>query len=156
MDCNDVKPGMTIITGELGDTRGFLVRQDYLKNRRSGARGLVGTYVPGHGGDVWWVRHEDGTDAVYMFTEMEPNVSPSTSKNEKPMKAYRVDFDEFNWVFLDPSGTLMPVEIKLKALRAMYSHASSSDIESWVYRTKLRELTVYDGCVLSGRELGMS
>jgi hypothetical protein len=28
--------------------------------------------VPGHGGDVWFVLHEDGTVGAYSFTEMEP------------------------------------------------------------------------------------
>lgn len=75
MDCNAVKPGIFVRTNEKvnepGATTGFLMKQEYLDARRVGAVGQVSRYVPGHGGDVWFVMHEDGTVAAYGFPEME-------------------------------------------------------------------------------------
>ena len=40
-------------------------------NREPNKIGTVMGLVAGHGGDVWWVKHEDGTVSAYMFTEFE-------------------------------------------------------------------------------------
>jgi len=73
MDCNSIKPGLRVSITRLETTTGILVKPNHLEVRRVGAVGAVMSYVPGHGGDVWWVQH-DGTDEVgaYMFTEFEP------------------------------------------------------------------------------------
>lgn len=71
MDCDKVEPGLRVVTGNLETTKGMLIVPAALKRRRSGAHGVVGPYVAGHGGDVWWVQHDDGTTAPYMFTELE-------------------------------------------------------------------------------------
>jgi hypothetical protein len=69
-DCNDVKQGMQVVTAhELGDTRSMLIAERYLKARRPDANGMIQGFVPGHGGDVWWVRHDDGEVAAYSYTE---------------------------------------------------------------------------------------
>jgi hypothetical protein len=39
-------------------TVGMIVRPEYLANRRASMDGVALSYVPGHGGDVWWVRHD--------------------------------------------------------------------------------------------------
>jgi len=53
----------------------MFITQKYLENRRAEAIGTINSYVPGHGGDVWWVIHDDGTTAAYCVTEMrEDNV----------------------------------------------------------------------------------
>lgn len=72
MDCDKVKPGLRVTTGNLESTRGMLIVPDKIANRRAGAHGVIGGYVAGHGGDVWWVKHDDGAVAPYMFTELEP------------------------------------------------------------------------------------
>ncbi len=54
----------------LGDTEGMLIGKKYLDVRKVGAVGVVEGWVPGHGGDVWWVRHEDGTVGAYIYTEL--------------------------------------------------------------------------------------
>jgi hypothetical protein len=56
-----------------GATRGFLVAERHLRARRTNAVGVVMGYVPGHGGDVWWVQHhDDGTVGAYLDSEFEP------------------------------------------------------------------------------------
>ena len=73
MNCNDVKPGLRVRTLELHNTTGMLIAAKCLNCRRGGVTGTVNHYVPGHGGDVWFVVH-DGTNEVgaYFFTELEP------------------------------------------------------------------------------------
>jgi len=55
-------------------TRGFLVQPHHIEARKPvGTRGTFHGIVPGGGGDLWWVRHEDGTIGAYCFlTELRP------------------------------------------------------------------------------------
>ena len=50
-------------TGDTVRTRPTLPGRDlFLSNtaaRRPDTRGTLGLMVPGYGGDVWWVRHDD-------------------------------------------------------------------------------------------------
>jgi hypothetical protein len=69
-DCNDVKPGMRVRIGKLGNTAGMAIAKEYLDSRAEGATGTIRTWVPGHGGDVWFVHHGDSIGA-YCFTEFE-------------------------------------------------------------------------------------
>lgn len=55
----------------LGDTHGMLIEEKYLVARRSDVEGTIVGYVPGHGGDVYWVRHGNGDLAAYSFLEFE-------------------------------------------------------------------------------------
>lgn len=55
----------------LGSTVGMLVKQQYLDARRSNAEGTIKGWVTGHGGDVYWVQHDDGTVAAYGWMEFE-------------------------------------------------------------------------------------
>lgn len=52
-------------------TMGMMIAPKYLSTRRVGATGTVKSWVPGHGGDVWWIEHDDGSVAAYCFTEFE-------------------------------------------------------------------------------------
>lgn len=73
MDCNAVNPGMTVRVVRLEGTEGMLIHNRHLACRKVGVVGIVKGYVPGHGGDVWFVAHEGSDDVgAYMFTEMEP------------------------------------------------------------------------------------
>ncbi len=56
---------------ELGPTTGFLVKEDHITARKAATVGIVVGYVPGHGGDVFWVRHDLGDAGAYMFDEFE-------------------------------------------------------------------------------------
>jgi hypothetical protein len=73
MDANDVRPGIAVRTTELSGTEGMVVAERHLTNRRAGATGNVTAPVPGHGGDVWWVRHGDNDVAAYCASEFEPD-----------------------------------------------------------------------------------
>lgn len=49
---------------------GFLVKADYIANRRPSENAEYYGWVPGAGGDLWWIKHEDGTIGAYEFTEI--------------------------------------------------------------------------------------
>lgn len=55
----------------LGSTGGMLINAKYLDARKPNAIGTYYGHVPGHGGDVWWVKHDDGSESAYMFNEVE-------------------------------------------------------------------------------------
>jgi len=57
--------------GQLGMTGGMIAHSAYIQNRRPGAFGTVSQIVPGHGGEVWVVTHEDNVKAVYSIDEMD-------------------------------------------------------------------------------------
>ncbi len=52
-------------------TIGFLVAQKNLDNRKNDVIGRVIGYVPGCGGDVWWVNHQDDSVGPYVYDEFE-------------------------------------------------------------------------------------
>lgn len=57
-------PGMKVLTQCTPEnTSGMLISQQFLDNRKNGVIGTIYGYVPGHGGDVWYVVHE-GTPTV--------------------------------------------------------------------------------------------
>lgn len=49
---------------------GFLVKPEYIDSRRPNENGEYLGYVPGAGGDVWWIKHEDGTVGAYTYEEL--------------------------------------------------------------------------------------
>lgn len=73
MDCNAVKPSLRVRTTKLGKTTGMLIKEKHLEVRKAGVTGTVLSYVPGHGGDVWFVKHDGCEDVgAYCFDELEP------------------------------------------------------------------------------------
>ena len=64
------RAGMQVQVGPLESTQGMLIGQRFLDARKEGAVGIVYGVVAGHGGDVLWVKHEDGAEAAYCFTEL--------------------------------------------------------------------------------------
>ncbi len=72
---NEARVGMRIMTRRLGKkgTMGMLIHKKHLSVRKRDVVGTLLQQVPGHGGDVWFVKHNDGTNQVgaYCFTEME-------------------------------------------------------------------------------------
>ena len=64
--------GTKIVTDKrLGSTSGIFVRPQYIEARRPSAKGVIKNWVAGHGGDIYWVEHEDGAIAVYGWMEFE-------------------------------------------------------------------------------------
>jgi hypothetical protein len=72
MKIDEVKVGMEVRVTGLGSTEGMLVGPKYLKARRLGARGKIMNHIAGHGGDCWWVEHDDGTIGAYCYAEFQP------------------------------------------------------------------------------------
>jgi hypothetical protein len=70
MKDSDVKTGMRVRVTTLNSTQGMLIHSKHLAIRQLGKEGTVEGYVPGHGGDVWWVRQDNGV-AAYAFREIE-------------------------------------------------------------------------------------
>lgn len=55
----------------LGSTTGMTIVQRHLDVRRVGASGTVLDWVPGYGGDVWWVQHDESEEiGAYCVDEM--------------------------------------------------------------------------------------
>jgi hypothetical protein len=52
------------------DCEGFFVRNKYITSRKAGVNCTYLDFVPGSGGDIWWMEHEDGTVGAYMCTEV--------------------------------------------------------------------------------------
>ncbi|MFA5413239.1 MAG: hypothetical protein WC348_01725 [Patescibacteria group bacterium] len=62
---------MRVKVTRLGSTEGMAVKPKYLQARRLGARGKIMNYIAGHGGDCWWIRHDDGTIGGYGYMEFQ-------------------------------------------------------------------------------------
>lgn len=51
---------------------GMLIKQEYLDRRRPSTSGTIKGFVAGHGGDIYWVEHEnDKSISVYGWMEFE-------------------------------------------------------------------------------------
>ena len=70
MDVNEIKPGLMVKVVCDDGTQGMIINPDILACRKVGKQGIVKSYVPGHGGDVWFVQQDNGI-AAYCFTEIE-------------------------------------------------------------------------------------
>ena len=69
---DQVKAGLRVRIVKLGKTTGMCIHPKHLDCRKAGVTGTVKGYVPGHGGDVWWVVHDDCEDeGAYALKEME-------------------------------------------------------------------------------------
>lgn len=55
---------------QLGNTLGMMINPRHLQARRPNAEGTYIGFVPGHGGDVWWVEHGPEDVAAYCFNEL--------------------------------------------------------------------------------------
>lgn len=80
-----LNPGTRIVTHDvLGSTLGILVKEPYLDARRTSTRAMLGNYVAGHGGDIYWAKHDDGTVAVYGWQEFELEEAASAGAWDTP------------------------------------------------------------------------
>lgn len=71
MNVNDFQKGLKVCVVSDHGTAGMLINPQYLDIRQIGKVGTVLNYVPGHGGDVWFVQQDNGV-AAYCFDELEP------------------------------------------------------------------------------------
>jgi hypothetical protein len=54
-------------------TNGFCVNPKHIEARKPvGTKGMYAGVVPGAGGDLFWVTHDDGSVAAYAQTELQP------------------------------------------------------------------------------------
>jgi hypothetical protein len=60
-----------IIHDTIDKDPGFLVKDRHLECRKPSISGIIWGVIPGHGGDVYWVKHGDETIGAYCFTEFE-------------------------------------------------------------------------------------
>jgi len=65
-------PGDRAVVVRLGSEAGLLVEESALRSRQMGAIGTVLSWIPGHGGDAWWLRHDDGGVGAYLVNEIGP------------------------------------------------------------------------------------
>lgn len=67
-----LEDGTRVVThAKLGSTKGMFAKPETLAARRTSASGVISGAIPGYGGDVYWVTHDDGQAAPYCFTEFE-------------------------------------------------------------------------------------
>ena len=62
----------------------MLIKPQYLDARSPNALGVIAGCVPGHGGDIYWVKHPGGTVAAYCWSEFELAPSWETLPEEAP------------------------------------------------------------------------
>jgi len=63
--------GTKLKVTNLHSTVGWLIAKKHIKRRRTGEIVTMGGYVPGHGGDVLWCKHDNGDVSVYSWKELE-------------------------------------------------------------------------------------
>lgn len=64
--------GDEVITLDLESTEGMIVPGRLIESRKANMPGVIIGYVPGHGGDVWYVDHFAEAQAVYSTSELAP------------------------------------------------------------------------------------
>lgn len=73
--------GAPVKITRLGSTGGILVKPEYLAARELGEGTLKG-WIPGHGGDVWWIEHANGSIGAYSIDEFGPKERPKAPASE--------------------------------------------------------------------------
>lgn len=56
MELDEIKIGLRVEVKKLEDTKGMMIKKEHLDVRTVGVKGTVIGYVPGHGGDIWWIK----------------------------------------------------------------------------------------------------
>lgn len=72
--------GTLLLVECLITTGGMLLAQADLDKRRAGEVVKMHGIVGGHGGDVWWCKHENGDIAPYCWSELEYSDPPELPK----------------------------------------------------------------------------
>lgn len=71
MEVNDIEKGMQVKINQLDDTKGMSINKKHLDVRKADIEGVILDAVPGHGGDVWWIEHNNKEVGAYCFTEFD-------------------------------------------------------------------------------------
>ena len=72
MNLQEIKKGIRVKTNPaLGSTNGLSVNQQHIRARRTSKEGTVLGFIPGHGGDCWWIKHDSGDIGAYCYDEFE-------------------------------------------------------------------------------------
>lgn len=71
MNRDAVRAGIRVKITDLEELPSMFVKEEYLKVRKIGKTGEVVNRVASHGGDVWWVKHENGEVGAYCYDEFE-------------------------------------------------------------------------------------
>ena len=74
MKLNDIRIGIKVHIIKLESTSGMIVAQEHLNNRKLGLTGIVRCCVAGHGGDAWFIEHDDKSIGAYCFTEFSETI----------------------------------------------------------------------------------
>lgn len=75
-----IRPGLPVKVTRLLPTSWMFISEAALARRSLGVTGKAYGYVPGHGGDVWWVVHE-GARRVEDGTKWDPrDVAPYSTE----------------------------------------------------------------------------
>jgi len=68
---NNFKQGLRVKTRpRLLATTGFIIHEKHINARKPNKFGSVRQWVPGHGGDVWFVQHDDRSVGAYRIDEL--------------------------------------------------------------------------------------
>lgn len=79
MKSEEVSAGQWVVVSSLGSEAGLAIKADHLRVRKVGVLGTVIGPVPGHGGDVFWVRHSESKDVgAYASDELSPGPNPTS------------------------------------------------------------------------------
>ena len=73
MDASEIRTGIRIkTTKKLNSADGWCVHLNNISTRKNNTEGAILYCVPGHGGDVWFIKHDDNTVAAYDTFEFNP------------------------------------------------------------------------------------
>lgn len=70
IDCSKLRPGIAVKVVKLETTDGMIAPPEVIAARDEGELGVTLRALPGHGGDVWLVKHDNGTTGAYCYTEL--------------------------------------------------------------------------------------
>jgi hypothetical protein len=106
MDCDKLKNGLRVRILELESTAGMFINPCHLDCRRAGITGTVGSMVGGHGGDVWFVQHDDSEEVgAYCYTELEELQTVKKSHTKEPW------FRDWEFIYGTSAATGKPVRV---------------------------------------------
>ncbi len=109
-DVNEIKLGLKVRVISDDGTEGMTIAEKHLLIREVGKEGTVLNYVPGHGGDVWYVQQDNGV-AAYCYTEL----GRAAEITDKELRCPNVAAFRFTWPGNDESYICLEHSQKLQA-----------------------------------------
>ncbi len=69
----NLRSGLKVKVTKLGKGEGLLVVPRHMQVRKEGVTGILHQFIPGHGGDGWFVVHDDTNEVgAYWIDELDP------------------------------------------------------------------------------------